>query len=1318
MAYIVNDRSKKILDILIKSNVDISKLSILRKTAADWTREEAEKILNPELEASQPGHDQPPDSPSGGVTQTDSYRLGTFFARPMMGGTPAYELYPDLGLKAAQRLIHLHKISPSRGYLYTILSKDIDEKVPEVKQDIVDLVADSGDFYNFFSHNFHQKYPESFRPMMKALLKKDPIQYFYNKHNSRDKLGITHQMINEVDLTEEERVAISEEMEKWNHPEQRSESRIEEIIKYRAWINNPDLLAPVMNDRIKWSIKNSHPRRRKELVEAYPEASKAVMIIWARESPEKFISSSSDIFFAEPLQIALDELSIYDPETFFHKIYSRGQRNPEVYFSGKINYKENLIDAVKALLYGSAADPQYSREAKPEFFLKMDYWKENVFDKIGAPTTLNDVEIESLAMEEYLKKIGSMRSAMLEYYGDGYAEAGGLVSAFVKEHVENLFGDSPYSINITDNYPDELSNPAVIKLADLYAETNNSRFFIDDVYKHFPEIAKKHVFTFLKDSPLLFFKKELHSIYPDHINTALSYYRNMMLELGSSNKRSRLIDEYFRLKLDDIDSKEAREEVVLMLINTDLSKAINLKIVNKYPNVYIDSEAGMEKEFPFEFFVTGAAKSLGSVMNDENKAKIEGLLKEAAIALAKSNPIDFFSMQTDGTKLHYYRVLFKYVHWDSFEVDEETFEEAQNKIYFKMINSEEFDSDSIIANKYPSLRETALESFMENGSIEKFYIAIKEFDINISTEDEKLMLEKLVYKGSDLRATKERSYENKPELHVARLFGYIKNNDNQIKEKFPEFLREAAVRFADHIANSELKASRKYFTEYGVDKLYPDIRFGRIESLRDIDDKDKAIQHYKRMRTQLAPEGLPSHIQINRSIYQQDQRPSGWESTRYTISQNNVEPTSVLYKINKSLIHAGDGVAHTNVGASGFTSAWALAAFHEGPEMAPDKDGVVDSDDILDEKRSLVIEQYQSDYPVVYDKVFLGNSVRDEGQEVIEQDYGVLDNLIIQNLNLEAAQNWIERNDLLKEWQEFLKSKTVEGEDHSEEWISSVMKTFFIDHVQPAGEIGNPTAALHLPIEIAPQVKDARAHFDIISKVYPYLVIINTIEVAKAKNLGHIYILKNAPFYASISNSSKANRLYKIIPELVATRRSIAGKLFIENSKEDNYSDTTSEEVYEIPATNESIALLRSEAERVSGKRSGYDFSLTPAQNRVKRTILRKERVWNPSPEKIEKLKELTNIIKIELRGVDVPEFYDPVSAIKYLSKDIRSKVVPKKRFNRIFGPIIGELGKLSRASRLKRLVDEMFVKTSSATSDRRKVLRKFLIFKVMSATN
>ena len=66
--------------------------------------------------------------------------------------------------------------------------------------------------------------------------------------------------------------------------------------------------------------------------------------------------------------------------------------------------------------------------------------------------------------------------------------------------------------------------------------------------------------------------------------------------------------------------------------------------------------------------------------------------------------------------------------------------------------------------------------------------------------------------------------------------------------------------------------------------------------------------------------------------------------------------------------------------------------------------------------------------------------------------------------------------------------------------------------------------------------------------------------------------------------------------------------------------------------------------------------------------------------------------------------------------KRYQPKIIPKKRFSRVFGPIIGELGKLSRASRLERLINEMFIKTSSETSSRRKALRKFLILNAMNA--
>ena len=74
MSHTINDRSKKILDILFKNNIDVSGLNILRKFAESWTREQAEATLVP---GSEGVYD------SGGV-----YALGTFFDRPNADNNP------------------------------------------------------------------------------------------------------------------------------------------------------------------------------------------------------------------------------------------------------------------------------------------------------------------------------------------------------------------------------------------------------------------------------------------------------------------------------------------------------------------------------------------------------------------------------------------------------------------------------------------------------------------------------------------------------------------------------------------------------------------------------------------------------------------------------------------------------------------------------------------------------------------------------------------------------------------------------------------------------------------------------------------------------------------------------------------------------------------------------------------------------------------------------------------------------------------------------------------------------------------------------
>tara|TARA_B100001094_G_scaffold241771_1_gene237704 strand:- start:5370 stop:10733 length:5364 start_codon:yes stop_codon:yes gene_type:complete len=111
-------------------------------------------------------------------------------------------------------------------------------------------------------------------------------------------------------------------------------------------------------------------------------------------------------------------------------------------------------------------------------------------------------------------------------------------------------------------------------------------------------------------------------------------------------------------------------------------------------------------------------------------------------------------------------------------------------------------------------------------------------------------------------------------------------------------------------------------------------------------------------------------LKINRSIYQTEQRPSEWlSSTRYTLSQINRKPNESMYEVNKKLIHAGDGVEHTNVGASGFTSAWGLFSIQT---------------ENRDSESFFVIEQYQSDYPVVLNNTF---NAEKEGNSGLKEKY-------------------------------------------------------------------------------------------------------------------------------------------------------------------------------------------------------------------------------------------------------------------------------------------------------------------------------------------
>lgn len=454
-----------------------------------------------------------------------------------------------------------------------------------------------------------------------------------------------------------------------------------------------------------------------------------------------------------------------------------------------------------------------------------------------------------------------------------------------------------------------------------------------------------------------------------------------------------------------------------------------------------------------------------------------------------------------------------------------------------------------------------------------------------------------------------------------------------------------------------------------------------ISMMKYIEDREAAIKLYPGLKNDIEISNLPNHIKINFSIYQTQQRPNAFSKyKRYTIANNNVNPTNTLYDIGKKLIHAGDGVEHTNVGTSGFTNSWSLVSF-------VDKDGEY-QEDLKD--KELIIEQYQSDYPPVLHELFGGENKK------------ALNNLIQKYADPQLLKEFEEQRNtasprvgsqvlISKGDYKHLEGEVIEIIDYSDHKYYTVkfsegideaneVINFEIDYLlTPDGERYLDPRGIDYPIDIAPEVKDARKHFEYISKVYPFVSIINAIKVAQSLNKDYIYIVINTPRYAAIRNKDKANKLYTEIPLALG-------------AEEDAILE---EPVWRIPATQETIDKAQAMAQEATGKNKDYDYSLTPSQNiEEKEKRLRKEkkkkRQWKATPEKIEQLEEINEQVRTLLPEVEVPDFVTPQQALRYLNQEVNGKIINKKRFKRDFGLINRNLGMLSRAHRRRQRMIKM----------------------------
>lgn len=573
-----------------------------------------------------------------------------------------------------------------------------------------------------------------------------------------------------------------------------------------------------------------------------------------------------------------------------------------------------------------------------------------------------------------------------------------------------------------------------------------------------------------------------------------------------------------------------------------------------------------------------------------------------------------------------------------------------------------------------------------------------------------------------------------PEVRGVILHTNAFNNNPKLKVLFGRSGKYQDA-FIDSIKNiGELDEDDTDLIQAHFPEVYLKISEGRptsIKMLRNISDLSVAKKAFESAKNDVFEEelyDLPKSITVSKSIYQREQRPEIFTDqnyTRFELSSNNISPTPVSYDVGKKLIHAGDGVAHTAVGASGFTNSWALISFvamsnlsdyaQVNKEVANNNDFVVlrqeDRDKILEEideltdkkqsleqsindleeelstleldlqnreyseyemenfrnisnvqgeqideqikivkkiedlesslktmrreaeKSTIIIEQYQSDYPVVMHTLFGGNT---------ESNFGPLNELI---------ENYGDK-ELIKAWEDENKDIGNEKEDLAHNLIP-------------------------IPIKFAPAVKDFQIHVEYISKIYPYLCIINTIEVAQKIKSPYIYIMQNGAHYGNIQNKKKGEKLYSIIPQLVALPEEVRmGK----------------EPLWKIPANSDSMSKLKAAIKQILNKDDSYEFSLTPQQNQTKKEQISQEKSqkteWVANPEKVDRLKAINDKIKELVTTIDIPNFYTPQQALKFLNENVRGKAMTNAEFNTKIGPLIRELGLISRAKlRFKRLL-------------------------------
>lgn len=758
---------------------------------------------------------------------------------------------------------------------------------------------------------------------------------------------------------------------------------VEELLIKRIQVLNPSVFLTL-------GLKEEYPTLYEEALEqmanTYPSAFISQMFDEVKDSHKHLariaagkLSSDSEFF-----RYRLDK---YNPESARERILRFAQREPVSFLREDLidNYPEAVSIAITSLIEMDISS--YSVFFNNDLYLKFPQHLDKMAERIL-----------SLAQSGHYQK--AINTIIADLSGDTD-----------RNPVYNI------DIKLFSQNPDRLERSLKVIL------TYHPELFLDKFLSKYPEFVKNNLGVIINNVGSIKFLKKAVIELPEYVDYAiismaehnplsyLTFYKAPTSEDDHENSSENMIIEAVKRSDSRVDlainSLNESKRDLFSFVSSSLTQddGARVKIINLYPeykdqvlNQFIEKyhDAFLLRHDEYSEFYTpellnkAAVNNLSDINrffaeeheitrvplnNGELVTKIDLLTSEQLKQLC-DNFLSILSSESRYSLNTFFKIFRSYIIKNDQYVRNSVIKkvsellDSESNLWSKIFEYSGHDND--IVKNFPELKSKLIEVMYKD--IITSLNQLKFLDRNRPYDEaEYFALRNFVAKFGDSERARK------------RVFVFIKENFNNLIDNLTPLIVKKLS--ANQIISSGI------ISIFSKDQLTEVLSKVKIDSnaIRKIDDYDAAINMFDRVENDTV-QSLPNqisnvdnNIRISQSIYQQEQRPDEFSDiTRYELSQNNTKPTKVLFDIGKKLIHAGDGVNHSTIGISGFTSLWCLVTF------VVERD--IDTLEPTDIK--LVVEQYQSDYPVVLDRIFMGNVRDPDTGKVIEKDESAYQNLV------------------------------------------------------------------------------------------------------------------------------------------------------------------------------------------------------------------------------------------------------------------------------------------------------------------------------------